>query len=220
MVSVHLFFSFLNTEFHINILIDDLSKRFSIHSSPKQDITTSSSLIDLSSIEQVKSQNPRSKQYALIDWNNRQSLLNFIRWTELFKNPSSMTIEQLHDLISNHDYIHIFHSITDLVLFISKEKGQLVLANVYIDPHYYSSIQGAIPYFQSQLIADNVNLDRALRSFKKISYLLGIKSDPYLNKILEEKISMKQQKSILNQQSLVNSSKIPYNVLNKTSVHT
>ncbi|CAF3071280.1 unnamed protein product [Rotaria sp. Silwood2] len=176
----------------------------------EQHVNSDSSLINFSSIERTNSIHNK-KQYVLLDWNNCQSLSNFIRTTKLNKNLSNMTIEQLHELIIKHDHIHIFQSIIDLILSMNREERQKFLCHIYIDPYYYSTIQGTIPLFQSQLIADNNNLDHVLHSIKKIATLLGVKLDQSINKILHEKLSTKQRQSILNQHSLFIASKIPYN---------
>ena len=197
-----------------------MSKKFSINSLHRQAAPIDSSLIDISSTEQTNSQTLNSNQYVLLDWNNRQSLVNFIRTTEFNQNLSTMTNEQLHELITSHNYIHIFHSIINLILFINNEEREENFYRVYIDPSYYETIQGTIPFYQSHLIADNINLERVLRCTEKIAHLLGIKLDRSISKIFEEKLSTKQRKSILNQQSLFIASKIPYNTFHDTSVHT
>ncbi|CAF0732317.1 unnamed protein product [Rotaria sordida] len=189
---------------------DKISKISSINFLYKQPMNSDSSLINISSNERTNSIYNK-KQYVLLDWNNRQSLMNFIRTTQLNKNLSNMTIEQLHELIIHHDHIHIFHSIIDLICSMNKKERQEFLCHIYIDPFYYSTIQDTIPLFQSKLIADNINLDHVLHSIKKLAFLLGIKFDQSINKILPEKLSIKQRQSILNQQSLFIASKIPYN---------
>jgi hypothetical protein len=131
-----------------------------------------------------------------------------------------MTIEQLHQLITSNDHIHIFNSIIDLILSMNKEQHQTFLCHIYIDPYYYSTIQGTIPLSQSQLIADNINLNRALNSIQKMVSLLGVKIDQSTNEFLHEKISTKQRKAILNQQLLFIVSKIPYNTFRNKSIHT
>ncbi|CAF3476278.1 unnamed protein product [Rotaria sp. Silwood1] len=188
---------------------DKTSKSSSINFLREQHIQNDSSSINFSSNERTKSIHNK-KQYVLLDWNNRQSLIDFIRTTKLNKNLSNMTIEQLHELIINHDHIHIFHSIIDLIVSMTKEERQKFLCHIYIDPSYYSTIQGTIPLFQSHLIADNINLDRVLHSIEKIAFLLGVKLDQSMNNILQEKLSIKQRQSILNQQSLFIASKIPF----------
>ncbi|CAF1052664.1 unnamed protein product [Rotaria magnacalcarata] len=198
---------------------DAMSKRFSINSLHKQNVPIDSSLIDLSSIEQTNSQTINSNQYVLLDWNNRQSLMNFIRTTEFNQNLTAMTNEQLHELITSHNYIHIFHSIIDLILFINNEEHEENSYRVYIDPSYYGTIQGTIPFCESHLLADNINLKRVFRCTEKVAHLLGIKRDRSIRKIFEEKLSTKQRKSILNQQSLFIASKIPYNTFHNISVH-
>ncbi len=129
-----------------------------------------------------------------------------------------MTIEQLRKLITNNNHIHIFNSIIDLILTMNKEQHHTSLCHIYIDPFYYSTIQGTISLSQSQLIADNINLNRSLYSIHKLAVLLGVKIDQSSNEILNEKISIKQRKSILNQQLLFIASKIPYNTFGDKSV--
>jgi hypothetical protein len=129
-----------------------------------------------------------------------------------------MTIKQLRELITNNNHIHIFNSIIDLILTMKKEEHYKSLCHIYIDPFYYSTIQGTIPLSQSQLIADNINLNRALHSIQRIAGLLGVKLDQSTNEFLHEKILTKQRKSILNQQLLFLASKIPYNTFHNTSI--
>jgi len=131
-----------------------------------------------------------------------------------------MTIEQLRKLITNNNHIHIFNSIIDLIFTMNKEQHHISLCHIYIDPFYYSTIQGTIPLSQSQLIADNINLNQALHSIQKIAVLLGIKIDQSFSENLSEKISTKQRKSILNRQLLFIASKMPYNTFGDTSIHT
>ncbi|CAF3370687.1 unnamed protein product [Rotaria socialis] len=198
---------------------DAMSKRFSINSLHKQDVPIDSSLIDLSSIEQTNSQTVNSNHYVLLDWNNRQSLMKFIRTTEFNQNLRTMTNEQLHELITSHNYIHIFHSIINLILSINNKEHEENFYRVYIDPSYYGTIQGTVPFCESHLIADNINLKRVLRCTEKIAHLLGIKLDRSIRKSFEENLSTKQRNSILNQQSLFIASKIPYNTFRNSSVH-
>ena len=127
-----------------------------------------------------------------------------------------MTIEQLQELIIKHDHIHIFHSIIDLVLSMHKEQHQTFLCHVYIDPSYYTTIPNTIPLSQSQLVADNMNLNQVLHSIERMAILLGIKFDQPTPRILLEKISAEKRKSILHQQSLYIASKIPSHY---TSIH-
>ena len=156
----------------------------------------------------------------LLDWNNRQSLMNFIRTTKSTENLSTMTIEQLRELITNNDHIHIFNSMVDLILSMNKEQHQAVFCHIYIDPSYYSTIQGIIPLSQSHIIADNINFNRTLHSIQKMAMLLGVKIDQSLHEFLPEKPSRKQRQSILHQQTLFITSKIPYNTFRNTSVHS
>jgi len=156
-------------------------------------------------------------KYVLLDWNNRQSLMNFIRTTNSNENLSNMTIEQLRKLLTKNDHIHIFNSIIDLIISMNKEQRQAFFSHIYIDPSYYSTIQGIIPLSQSQFIADNINLNRTLHTIQQMAILLGIKIDP---SIKQEKISTKQRQSILHEQTLFIASKIPYNRFRNLSVHT
>jgi hypothetical protein len=193
-----------------------MSKKSLINSMQERHVSFDQSLADLSSIERTSSQKVKSEsnkqQYVLLDWNNRQSLLHFIQTTQLNQNPSNMSIEQLRQLITNNNHIYLFTSIIDLILTMN----QTSLCQIYIDPFYYSTIQGTTPFLQSQFIADNIDLNRALYSIQKMAILLGVKMNPSVNK----KISTKQRKTILNQQSLFIASKIPYNTCRDTSVHT
>jgi hypothetical protein len=119
-----------------------------------------------------------------------------------------MTIEQLRELITNNNHIHLFNSIIDLILCIKKEQTESFLCHIYIDPSY-------IPLSQSQLIADNINLNQAIYSIQKIASLLGVKISQSINEFLPE---TKQRNLILNQQSLFIASKIPYNTFYRTSI--
>ena len=136
-----------------NILFQGKSLLNSIHD---RHVSFDTSLIDLSSTEKTNSQSHQT-QYVLLDLNNRQSLLNFIRITQLTKNFSNLTIEQLQDLITNNKHIHIFNSIIDLTQTITKEQNHLSLCQIYIDPSYYSTISDSIPFSQSHLLAANTN---------------------------------------------------------------
>lgn len=209
----------LNQFLHL-LFIDNLSKTFLMNSIHDRHVSFDTNLIDLSSIERTNSQILKSKftkhQYVLLDWNNRQSLLNFLnQTTKSTKNLSNMTVEQLHKQITNNNHIHIFNSIIDLTLTMNKEQHHTSLCHIYIDPYYYSTIQDTIPLSQSQLIADNTNINRALYSIEKLAVLLGVKID---QTIIYEKITTKQRKSILNQQLLFLASKIPYNTFRNTSI--
>ena len=176
-------------------------------------VSFDNSLIDLSSIEQINPSKTKPKpQYVLLDWHNRQSLLNFLRTTELItKNLSNMSIEQLQQLITDQDHIRIFNSIIDLTLTMYKEQHQISFCNLYIDSNLS---------IQSHLIADNINLKQVLYSIEKLSILLGVKIDPHRNSFSFSRLSTKQRKSILNQHSLFLTSKIPSNTFRHTSAHT
>ena len=70
--------------------------------------------ISLSSTEKKSIQEIKSKHieqfYAIIDWNNRQSLINFIRTIKMNINLSNMKIEQLQQLIINFDHKTTHHN--------------------------------------------------------------------------------------------------------------
>ena len=147
----------------------------SIH---KRHVNFDTSLNNLSSITKTKSDTTNhKKQYVLLDWNNPKSLLHFLQTTTSHKNLSNMTIKQLQNLISNNNDIHIFNSINDLMLMMTKEQNKISLCDIYIDPYYYyySITENIIPFSQSYLIADNINLNQNLYCIEKISILLGLK---------------------------------------------
>jgi hypothetical protein len=198
-----------------------LKKKSHSNSIPERHVSFDSSLIDLSSIEQINPPKTTPKsQYVLLDWDNRQSLLNFIQTIELTNNPSTMSIEQLQQLITRYNHIHIFNSITDLILTMNKEQHRISLCYLYIDRLYYSNLPYTIPFSQSHLIADNINLNQILYNIEKIAIQLGVKIDRHINNFSLSKLSTKQRKSILNQQSLFLASKIPYNTFRHTSAYT
>ena len=126
-----------------------------------------------------------------------------------------MSIEQLQQLITDHNHIHIFNSITDLIFTMNKEQHRISFCHIYIDRSYYSN---TIPLSQSHLIADNINLNQTLYNIEKLAILLGVKIDQQINKFLPSRLSTKERKSILNQHSLFLASKIPYNTFRHTSV--
>jgi hypothetical protein len=131
-----------------------------------------------------------------------------------------MSIEQLQQLITHHNHIHVFNSITDLILTMNKEQHRISLCHIYIDRLYYSNFPDNIPLSRSHLIADNINLNRMLYNIEKLAILLGVKIDQPINKFLPSRISTKQRKSILNQHLLFLASKLPSNTFRHTSVHT
>ena len=123
-----------------------------------------------------------------------------------------MSIEQLQQLITDQDHIHIFNSIIELILTMNKEQNPISFCHLYIDSN--------LPFTQSLLIADNINLKQALYSIEKIAILLGVKIDQHRNYFSIARLSTKQRKSILNQHSLFLTSKIPSNTFRHTSAHT
>ncbi|CAF0995824.1 unnamed protein product [Adineta steineri] len=186
---------------------DKISKLSSINSLHDRHVNFDSNSIDFSSSDEKKYEklNSNKQHYAILNWNNRQSLLNFLQTVKPNQKFSTMTIEQLHEFINNNDHIHIFNSINELIYFINKEnRFQTLFHQIYIDSS------------QSQLIADNLNLDHTLYSIKKIARLLGVKID----ELSQEKSLTKHRKSLLNHQISFIASKLPYNTFRTTSTHT
>ena len=197
------------TRLHQRSSLPFLEKKSPSNSISVQHINFESSLIDLSSIEQSNSHKPH---YVLLNWNDRQSLHNFLQTTQLTRNISNLPIEQLRQQISNTPHIHLFDSIIDLLLTMTKNQHRLSLCQIYIDPSYYSTIEGAHPFSYSTCIADNTDLHCTLNSIRKLAILLGLKIDPDANEFSSENLSTKQRKSILNQHSFYLASKMPSNI--------
>lgn len=191
-------------------------KKSRSHSLSIRHVNFERSLIDLSSIEQSISHKANflshSPQYVLLNWNDRSSLLKFLHTTQSIRNISHLSIEQLRHQIITNTSIHLFQSITDLFLTLSKEQQRISLCQIYIDPSYYSTRYGTDPFSQSHLIADNYDLNRTLYSIRKISNLLGVNIDQHANDFSFENRSTKQRKSILSQHSLFLASKMPSNI--------
>ncbi|UJR35978.1 hypothetical protein I4U23_028719 [Adineta vaga] len=200
-----------------------ISKQYSKTSLHERHVNFDSDTIDFTSTDQMNTSqvNYVEEQYVLLKWNDQQSLLNFLRTTKHKKSLSSMTIEQLQKLIINNEHIHIFNSINTLILSLNKLHSQhKTIYSIYIDPTCYSTIQGIIPWSQSYLIADNINLTRTTHSIQHISQSLGINIDQTINKFSQKSTSKKQWKSILNEQALLIASQIPYSTFHPTTSHT
>ena len=175
-----------------------------------------SSAIDFTSIDRQNTSqtNHTEDYYALLNWNNYPSLVNFLRITKITKSFSSMTLEQLQQLVTNNEHIYVFNSINTLLLSLNKRHTQPKMAYlIYIDPTYYSALQGSYPWSQSRLIADNIDLTRTLRSIQYVVRSLGVTIDEFSPK----DISPKQRKSILNQQTSLIASKLPYSTRHASS---
>ncbi|CAF1595570.1 unnamed protein product [Adineta ricciae] len=186
-----------------------LSKQSSNLSMGERHVNFDSSTIDLTSVDRKHtSQTNRTEEYyVLLNWNNYSSLVNFLRTTKITKSFSSMTLEQLQQLVTNNEHIYVFNSINTLLLSLNKRHSQLKMAYlIYIDPTYYSALQGSSPWSQSRMIADNIDLTRTLHSIQYVVRSLGVTIDEFLPK----DISSKQRKSILNQQTSLIASKLPY----------
>ncbi len=201
-----------------------MSKRFLVKSVSERHASFDTSLVELSSMTQTNSSKvkfkPNQPHYVLLDWNNRQSLLNFLQTIHHNQHLSNMPIEQLRQLITNHDQIHLFNSIIDLILTITKQQHRLSLCDIYIDPVYYSTIPDTVPFSQSYLMADNINLNRTLHNIQQIARHLGAKIDQSTKPFSFEKVSIKQRKSILNEQMRLITSKLPNHTFRHTSIHT
>ncbi|CAF0831395.1 unnamed protein product [Adineta ricciae] len=186
-----------------------LSKQSSNLSMGERHVNFDSSAIDFTSIDHKHtSQTNRTEEYyVLLNWNNYSSLINFFRTTKITKSFSSMTLEQLQQLVANNEHIHVFNSINTLLLSLNERQSQPKMTYlIYIDPTYYSALQGSSPWSQSRLIADNIDLTRSLSSIQYVVRSLGVTIDEFLPK----DISPKQRKSILNQQTSLIASKLPY----------
>ena len=177
----------------------------------------SSSSADLTSMDQPRGDqnNKESYLFALIDRDNRQSVQNFIRTLKLTENPLTMTDEQLADILSNHDGIKIVHSFVDLGLAIHHDGHPSHLCQTYIDPSFYSSISGSTPLSQSRLIADNLDLTRALHSIHTLCRQLGVKIDRFADQFLSKQIaahaaSSKKRHLILHEHSQLLASRMPH----------
>lgn len=177
------------------------------------------SLIDLTSIEQSKSSS-HSPEYVLLNWNDRQSLLNYLQTTQHIRTISKLTLEQLHQQILTHSHIHLFDSIIDLLLTMTKDQHHISVCQIYIDPSCYSLDEITHPFSQSHCIADNGDLHSTLNSIQKLAILLGLKIELDVNEFSFENRSTKQRKSILNQHSLYLASKMPSNIIQHSSVPT
>ena len=216
--------SYLHRRSSLLVGEDTFEKKSQSNSISGRHVNFETSSIDLSSIEQSTSNKPKltshPPHYVLLNWNDRQSLLKFLHTTQSLHNISHLTIEQLRQEITMNTHIHLFQSISDLLLTMSKEQQRISLCQIYIDPSYYSTREGTTSFSQSRLIADNYDLNRTLYSIRKISNLLGIKIDQHTNEFSFENRSTKQRKSILSQHSLFLASKIPSNIFRHSFVPT
>ena len=195
-----------------------MPKKASMHFFQEQNVqvdpSSSSSSADLTSMNAPRS-NEASYLFAVVDRANRQSVQNFIRTLKVTENLSTMTDEQLNDILNKHGSVKIVHSLVDLGLAIDHDGDRSHLCQTYIDPSFYSSVAGRIPFSQSRLVADNFNLTQALHSIDTLCSQLGVNIDRLADHSLSKEIaahaaSKKTRHLILQAHSQLLASQMPH----------
>ena len=190
----------------ISRMEDERSGNSSRNSTRQRRTLLSSSVTKSSSM--ASSNTDRSKaleRYVLLDWNNRQSLLEFLRTATSHRNLSDLTVTQLQELISDSRHLHLFDSIIDLML----HKASSHLYQIYIDRSYHSTLPGMIPFTHSSVIADNLHLSQSIHATQILASRLTNNIDSSIDTFLSEQALTSKRTSIREQQSRFLASRLP-----------
>ena len=189
---------------------DELSASTSRTSTRERRTLFNSTVTEHSSIARSHSNRSNAlERDVLLDWNDRQSLLTFLRTVTSHKNLANLTLSQLQELISNCGYLRRFDSVIDLML----RKSSTHLHQIYIDRSYHTTLPGMIPFTHLSIIADNLDLSQALHATQILASRLTEKIDSSIDAFLCDPPLQSKRVSLRQKQSLFLASQLPTGTL-------